>query len=277
MLALTAPRVHALNALYYRRCELDGATLTRSHTLITGALAGGQQRTRAELGTLLAQAGIVADNLRLTYIMMHTMMHTELEGLICSGAQRGKQQTYALLAERAPSARTLAPDDALAELTLRFFVSHGPATLRDYVAWSELTTADARRGLAMVGDTLAHEVAGEHTLWFDAAQQPASPTPLTAYLLPEYDECLLIYKDLNYPDLPHAKLPSDWTDFLYRPIIIGGQRAGTWRRTVAKRAVTLETNLFATLDAEQQRALEAVAARYSAFMQLPVDLVSFAR
>ena len=30
------------------------------------------------------------------------MMYAELEGLICSGARRGKQFTYALLEERVP-------------------------------------------------------------------------------------------------------------------------------------------------------------------------------
>ena len=79
--------------MYYRKFELDAAVLNRSHTLITGALQGGQQRTRTELAALLGRAGIVADSLRLSYIMMHA----ELEGLICSGALRGKQQTLSLI------------------------------------------------------------------------------------------------------------------------------------------------------------------------------------
>src|SRR5205814_1585079 len=81
------------------------------------------------MAQVLGGAGIDADGLRLSYIMMHA----ELEGLICSGASRGKQQTYALLEERAPQARILGRDEALTELARRFFAGHGPATLKDFV------------------------------------------------------------------------------------------------------------------------------------------------
>ena len=77
------------------------------------------------------------------------MMHAELAGLICSGAARGKQQTYALLEERAPQARELARDEALSELTRRFFTGHGPyATVRDFVWWSGLSVAEQRHSAA---------------------------------------------------------------------------------------------------------------------------------
>ncbi len=76
-------------------------------------------------------------------------MYAELEGVICSGPRREKQFTYALLSDRAPEARCLPRDEALAELTRRYFRSHGPATVRDSVWWSGLRTADAKRGLEM--------------------------------------------------------------------------------------------------------------------------------
>ena len=68
--------------------------------------------------------------LRLTYLVMHA----ELECLICSGAMRGKQYTYALLDERVPPVRMLEREEALAEPTRRYFTSHGPATVKD-CAW----------------------------------------------------------------------------------------------------------------------------------------------
>ena len=68
-----------------------------------------------------------------------------------------KQFTYALLAERAPHARMLARDEALAELTMRYFMSHGPATIQDFVWWSGLTVVDAKAGLAMVTSHLQQE------------------------------------------------------------------------------------------------------------------------
>ena len=35
-------------------------------------------------------------------------------------------------------------------LSRRYFRSHGPATIRDFVWWSGLITADARRGLDII-------------------------------------------------------------------------------------------------------------------------------
>ncbi len=132
MLELTGPRVHALNAYYYRQQGLDDALFARSNAVLAKALAGGNYLTRPELQAALAGAGIVADGgLRASYLMMRA----ELDMLICSGPRRGKQFTYALLDERAPAASSLPRDEALAELTRRYFTSHGPATLKDFAWW----------------------------------------------------------------------------------------------------------------------------------------------
>ena len=150
MLRLTAPRVHAANRYSYRKYELSSETLGRSHEVIAAALAGGEPLTRPELADGLAQGGIVADGLRLGYILMHA----ELEALVCSGPRRGKQHTYARFESRVPESPELAREEALGELALRFFRSRGPATIRDFSAWSGLTMADARAGREMVADRL---------------------------------------------------------------------------------------------------------------------------
>jgi hypothetical protein len=130
MLQLTAPRVNALNASYYRQRALDDDIFKRSNAILAKALQGGKQLTRTELASVLQQAGIATgDLLRLTYLMIRA----ELDGVLCSGARRGKQFTYALLDEQAPQAKSLERDEALAELTRRYFTSHGPATLQDFV------------------------------------------------------------------------------------------------------------------------------------------------
>src|SRR5579863_1805913 len=103
MLMLTAPRVLAASAYYYRVSELDEAVFVKSNAVLVETLQGGKQLTRAELASALQQAGIpAADLLRITYIIMRA----ELDGVICSGARRGKQFTYALLDERVPQSRT---------------------------------------------------------------------------------------------------------------------------------------------------------------------------
>jgi len=130
MLALTFRRVHAANAHTYREFELNASVFRRSRKAIERELRGGKDRTRAELASVLRRAGIAAKGIRLAALMIDA----ELEGVIVSGPRRGTQFTYALVEERAPRGRTVDREEALAELTTRYFSSHGPATLRDY-AW----------------------------------------------------------------------------------------------------------------------------------------------
>ena len=46
-----------------------------------------------------------------------------------------------------PAPRRLERDEALAELALRFFRGHGPATVADLARWAGLGLTDVRRGL----------------------------------------------------------------------------------------------------------------------------------
>ncbi len=138
LLALTGPRVRAGLVARYRRLELDEKVARRAEALFTAALAGGSHLTRGELGEVLSAARISPDGQRLP----HLIMRAELDSLIASGPRRGKQFTYALLEERVPKPRALDRDQAVAELTLRYFRSHGPAQVQDFMWWSGLRMAD---------------------------------------------------------------------------------------------------------------------------------------
>src|SRR5579859_1076915 len=59
MLMLTAPRVLATSAYYFRISELDDTLFAKSNTVLVKALEGGKQLTRGELASALQQAGIV--------------------------------------------------------------------------------------------------------------------------------------------------------------------------------------------------------------------------
>ena len=261
LLGLTAPRVHALNRYMYRRVELDAATLARGGEVVTSELADGEARTRTELGAALARAGIAAEGFRLGYLLMHA----ELEGLVCSGPRRGRQHTYALLAHRAPGATGLPRDATLAELTRRFFRSRGPATVRDFTTWSSLTAADARAGLALVGDELERVEAGG-TEWYAAPGRAPRRGRTGAFLIPMYDELTIGYRDLR------VVLAAPAQGRLERPVVIEGRTVGTWKRTLSRRAVVVEVTLFAPLEKTQRAALERAAERFGRFLGLVAEL-----
>ena len=271
MLALTAPRILTQSATYFRKLELDKATFKRSNAVLTKALRGGKQLTRAELTSVLRKNGIASDDLlRFTYLIVYA----ELEGVICSGARRGKQFTYALLDERAPHTRTLERNEALAELAKRYFVSHGPATLPDFVWWSGLTIADARKGLDSIKSNLINEVESRQTYWFADSTPTRVSTP-TVYLLPNYDEYTVGYTDRSAIfDTQHNKKLDSRGNFLFNHVIvINGRVVGTWKRMPKKSAVIIELAPFRTFTKTEKRAVTDAAERYGKFLGLAVLLV----
>lgn len=270
LLTVTAPRVHALNAYYYRQVGLDDDCFVLCKTVLINSLQGGHQLTRAELKTALAQAGIATElTLRVNYIMMWA----ELEGIICSGARRGKQFTYALLEERAPQATPMTYDEALAELTRRYFTSHGPATLKDLVWWSSLTMAEAKAGLDLVKAELQSEVIGDQTFWF--APTTAAPKTIEprAYLLPNYDEFISYADRSAIISAKHTALMErrEMTAFSHL-LVYQGKIIGTWQRTMTKSKVSLAYRPFEPFSPSMYQAVTAAAQRYGEFLGLPVVL-----
>lgn len=162
MLDLTGPRVQASIGSYLHKLGLDEDVLMKAHQDRAGPARRQPAHAKGAEGCARG-AGIEVDGLRLGFIMSHV----ELIGLVCSGARRGKQHTYALLSERAPDARVLDPDVALLELTLRYFTSHGPATVKDFNWWSSLRMADIRTGIEMAGSRQDRR----HTHWNDQTQR----------------------------------------------------------------------------------------------------------
>ena len=272
LLALTAPRVHAVNAVMYRKLELDSAIFKRSNAVLVKALRNGSQLTRDELRDALQKAGIATDNgLRLAYIMMVA----ELEGVICSGARRGKQFTYALLDERAPQAKTLGREESLTELSQRYFMSRGPATVQDFAKWSGLTIADAKMGLEVIKAKLQHEEVDGQEYWFSTSTPSAKAATPIAYLLSIYDEYISGYKDRSAigGDEVGARLIALGNALSYITVV-DGQIVGTWKRTLRKDAVIIETNPFTQLTKAENRAVTLAAQRYGDFLERKVILES---
>jgi hypothetical protein len=268
VLALTAPRVHAVSAYYYRKLEIDARVVARSRIALERALRDGAALTRAELGARFLRAGIPADGHRLAYLMMHA----ELDAVVCSGPRRGNQFTYALLEERVPRAPALKRGDALIELTRRYFSSRGPATIRDFVWWSGLTVRDAKAGLAETKGALAHEAMDGLDYWFVDRPVSRGLAARAVYLLPNYDELGIAYKDRDaVPALPRPRRLAASGEFQHL-LTIDGQFAGRWRRTVARGAVHVDVQPFRPLDPDEERAVAVEAERYGRFVDMPAKV-----
>jgi len=269
MLALTGPRISRAMSTYHRRLELDTTVFRKSEKAIAGALRGGAQLTRQELKAALQRAGVNADGAqRLAFLTIQA----ETDAVMCSGGRRGNQFTYALLDDRVPATRTLSRDAALAELTRRYFTSHGPAQLHDFAWWSGLTVADARSGLEMAGRELSSDTLDGRTYWSAAKTVRALPRPQQAHLLGLYDEYLIAYKDRGAArDRSRGTRTTAWDPFS-APVILGGRVIGGWKKKIAGERVVAKVTPLGPLGRRETRAVEDAADRYAAFVGLDLEL-----
>jgi hypothetical protein len=270
ILSISRERVHQANGYYYRQAGLDARILSRSCAMIQKALDGGKAMARAELAEHLRRAKIPADGLKLNYLVMHA----ELEGIICSGPRRGRQFTYMLLDERVPSSPTLNRDDAITELTRRYFASHGPASVRDFVWWSGLTVKQARQGIEAAGPELQERTIDGIAYWGFQRRGGVRPPRHSAFLLPNYDEYLIAYKDRGaVVDADRAaNIVARSGGAFSHHLIIDGRLAGSWQRTIEPASVVIEVAPYRPLTPTEQRAVAGAAECYGEFLGLPATM-----
>ncbi|MVM38290.1 winged helix DNA-binding domain-containing protein [Spirosoma sp. HMF3257] len=194
MLALVRHRLESICRSHYRKLELNEAVFAKSQAAMIRALEGGQQLTRPELKAALSGAGILTHDLRLNFLLGNAAF----DGLICFGNRRGNEFTFTLLDEWFPASKRIERDEALASLTSRYFTSHGPATLHDFVWWSGLTVTEAKEGLDLAKSTLFSELMNGQTYWMGSSALTYT-VPAMVHLLPSFDEYLVAYKDRRAP------------------------------------------------------------------------------
>lgn len=270
LLALSAPRVHAVNAFMYRKVELDEKVYKKTNAIMEKALRDGKQLTRDELRDAFTKAGIKTEGeQRMTYIMMQA----ELDGLICSGPRKGKQFTYMLLEERVPQAKKPAREEALALLATRYITSRGPVTVQDFARWSGLTVSDAKRGIESVKSQFQNETISDQTYWFPENQKPVKIKAPLIHLLSIFDEYISGYKDRSAMGSEEfsEKLKAMGNALTYI-IILNGQVIGTWKRILEKKTVIILADLFIPLKKDQKEALRQTAERYGEFLGLEAIL-----
>jgi hypothetical protein len=263
LLDLTAARVNVRCGPGYRTAELDDAVFKRSHKVLERALKGGKHLSRSELRRRLNESGVAANN---TVRMGHILIRAELDRVVCSGPRVGNQLTYALFDERVPATKAMDRDEALAKLTRLYCRSHGPATLQDFVWWSGLSTADAKRGLEVGGSRLEKVTIGEKVYWSVRASEAPLSSSTTAHLLPVFDEYFVAYKDRQSVfESKDGKSLSTW-DSLGPAIVFNGVAAGTWKRTNDKKS--LEVKFTRVLKNTERAAIAQATTRYAEFLAL---------
>ena len=262
MLELTAPRVRGAMAFYNRYHELDAAVFRKSHAAIERALRDSDQLTRAELSAALTRAGIVC-----SARLVGLLLQAELDRVIISGQRRGKQSTYALFEERVPAAPARERDEALHDLTRRYFATRGPATVQDFAWWSGLTIADAKRGVEIAGSFLTRELHDGAARWHVPSSRAARATRV-AHLLPNFDEYFVGFRDRSaIAERLRGVVADTRVDALMGNVVcVDGQIVGGWRRTLGKTA-KVELRFLVSLTAAERILLRRAVERFGKFRE----------
>lgn len=270
MLELTGANIKRAMASSNRLLELDDKTFARSNDKITEALYGKRHLTRNELMEVLNHSGIKTHSMR----GLHLMLHAELSGIVCNGARKGKDHTYALLSERVKKTKHYTKEEALAELARRYFTSHGPATLKDFVWWSGLPVADSKTALELNRENfISREFEGQ-TYWFIGSENTNREGIKSILLLPAFDEFLISYKGRSASIHNDFALHAFTNNGVFKPIIVmNGQVVGIWKRIVKKDKVLIETKFFQEVPKGTDKQVISEARRFGDFMNKPVEII----
>lgn len=269
MLRLLTPRVIARSAGRYRELGLDETAFRRSRKVLTGALKGGRQLTRSEAYETLQKGGVSPEGQR----GIHIIGHLAQQGVLCLGPRRGRQPTFVMLEYWLPASKDMARDEALATLAVRYFASHGPATVQDFAWWSGLRVKEAQAATEDAGSALTSETRDGRRMFRAATPIPAARSrgPV-AVLLPTWDEYLVAYKDrdaaVDHPAALEARLKTVGSAL----IVIDGRVRGSWKRAVARSSVQLRLAFWNPVTGAEQRAAQKAAARYARFLGLDLEI-----
>lgn len=254
-----------------RRAQLgiEDAHLVTAATVAVSLLEGGRTTSRDDLVSAWSTAGLDIGGQR----AYHLLWHLSHEGLLVFATPEVSdggvtRHSIALFDEWIGYSRDLDGDEALAEYALRYFLGHGPATVRDLAWWASLSLGEARRGLAIVAGQLEQS----DDYWFAPNLTPAPAAAVLA--LPGFDEFLLGYQDRSAA-LPASLAPHivPGNNGVFQPtIVVDGAVVGTWRRLGSGRNAAVEARTEHPLSATRRRGFEKAIGRWALFTGIPVSV-----
>jgi hypothetical protein len=264
LLELTGRRVRRVTGQQLRDTHgLDERSIGQAVAAVTQVLASRGQLTRAQLADELRERGIAGSG----QMLMILLAHAELDGLICSGRVAHGEHTYALMDERVSAPRRLGRTEALAELALRYFTGHGPATERDLAYWATLTLTDVRAGLQQVRDRLGSFQHDGRTFWHLPGEAPGGPQEPAGHLLQILDETYRGYQDSRRVldaagDVPRTR------EAAAGMALVDAQLLAAMRRTITNDHVQFDLRPYRALTPPEIEALDQAARRYGEYLRL---------
>ncbi len=250
------------------RQGLDDSSLEMARELARAEMAGGTI-SRAQLFELWEAAGIRTTG----GFGYHLVFMLIAETTLVYGPWNGTEQDLALVDQWIPDSPRLAHRfdgdtvAATAELALRYFTSHGPATVRDFAWWTKLPLTAIRAAMPLIVEELETDGAAEASFWRPGLLDEVAKVGRAAagpLLLPGFDEFVLGYQDRLFAmaDHEHVRLVPGNNGVFRRSVVAGGLVRGTWARAGTASRRRLKVEEFAPLSATRMRQLEVLFGSY---------------
>lgn len=265
MLAINAEPILRSARRRHEQLHITPRDIDRAASVAGDALCGGGGLARAEIFDLWEQHGIATGGQR----GIHLLQTLCLRAHLVLGPIVGKHQQFVLYDEWIPYSEPVDRPANIANWALRYFRSHGPATIADFRWWSGVL----QRDLAPVWDEVRaqlEEIVVHDTSYFLApetlGQWPGGrAATLRPLLTPAFDEILLGYADRTPTvDRSHLDLVVPGGNGMFKAVVVDGGRAvATWRRGPTKAPLDIEVSPFGdALSKRAQRALPRLAKCY---------------
>jgi hypothetical protein len=245
ILQLSAPKIKSSLTTRHKQLELTESVISKTNSIIEKRLSEKICLTRDELADEFHKAGIRTDENRLS----HILFRSELDGIVCSGPIKENKLTYALLNVRVPHKKDFWRDESLRELAKRYFNSRYPATLEDFIWWSNLSVKDARKASDLIKSDFTSVTIASKKYLIPNSFSETELAKASVRLLPAYDELLIGYSDRSssLSEVNNKKAVSK-NGIFYPTIVVNEQIAGTWKRTFQKKKVIVSVDFFTPPD-----------------------------
>lgn len=263
MLNITSPRIKPVIKSYYKALGVSEDQQIKLLQAVENALDEHDFLTRQEIADELIKKGTKINSQQ---ELNCVISYAEMDGIVCSGGDKNKKATYALLEKRVPPTNDLNKEEALSLLARKYFQSHSPATIEDFTWWSGLSLTETRLAIKLIESELTKDNIGEETYFIHQSCAFSEKCENLLHFMPPYDEFLISYKDRT-PTLDKEHYPKAFNTFgIFYPVIMyNGKIVGNWKKVKKKGQLSIDITLFNDKTKLNKNLLKKAEKRYMDF------------
>jgi hypothetical protein len=152
-------------------------------------------------------------------------------------------------------------------LAKKYFSSRSPATIRDFTWWSGLSTKDVKIAVESIKHDFSTMLLRNQNYLVDGNYRVDENVKDSVFALAAFDEYIISYKDRNdvLPSVNVGKAIMK-NGMFKATIVVDGQVAGKWNRTIKKEYVFIDAEYFQKMYKTSLAKIEKAFISYGKFL-----------